>query len=238
MTKIPFENIYKLYYLNKFNLKGLPSFEQYLDGIEQHYFGGTCYTNNNFFFTLLEHLGFNAKRCGADMTDADVHMVIIVEVENNEYLIDTGYAAPFIEPLPLDLDVERTVQMGRDRYVLNPKDEKGNSRMDLYRDGELVHGYTAKPIHRELSHFDDTIKDSFTEESVFMKSLLMVKLFGESSTIIRNLDIIHSTRDNFRVNKLDSIEELPKAITEHFGISEDISNVALSSLKGLGDPYD
>ncbi|MCF8226128.1 MAG: arylamine N-acetyltransferase [Bacteroidales bacterium] len=48
MSKIPFENISKLFYKKRIDLEQLIDFELYLEGIEKYRFGGTCYSNNFF----------------------------------------------------------------------------------------------------------------------------------------------------------------------------------------------
>lgn len=103
MLKIPFENISKLFYKKRIDLDQLIDFELYLEGMEKYRFGGTCYSNNFYLNQLLEWLGYNIKLCGADMKNPDVHIVNIVNIENRDFLIDTGYAAPFLEPIPLDV---------------------------------------------------------------------------------------------------------------------------------------
>ena len=99
LTRIPFENISKLYYKKQLGLRSLPSLELFLDGIERFHFGGTCYTNNYYFGQLLANLGYETKLCGADMSNPDVHLVNMVTVEKRQYLVDVGYAAPFLMPL-------------------------------------------------------------------------------------------------------------------------------------------
>ena len=49
LTHVPFENISKLHNRKHHGLTGLPSIQLYLDGIERHHFGGTCYANNFHF---------------------------------------------------------------------------------------------------------------------------------------------------------------------------------------------
>ena len=117
ITRIPFENISKLYYLKRDGLRSIPDFETYLTGIEKFNLGGTCYANNHYFNRLLKYLGFNASLCGADMNEPDVHLFNIVQVDNREFMADCGYAAPFIRPLPRDLSEDYTVELGSDRYV-------------------------------------------------------------------------------------------------------------------------
>lgn len=219
MRHVPFENISKRYYHRTLDLNHLPTFEQYVDGLERCHFGGTCITNNTFLNMLLNHLGFDARLCGADMNQPNCHFVNMVTVEGREFLIDAGYAAPFVTPLPRDLPHDVEVALGRDRYVLRPQDAQGRSRMDLYRDNELVHGYTAKPIARYLEYFDTTIRDSFKPTSVFMSSLLLVKIHSATrTTAVRNLTVIESEGDSFSVEHLPDPSVLPETIEQHFGI--------------------
>jgi len=100
LTRVPFENISKLYLRRERGATTIPSLAEHLDGIESRGFGGTCYANNFHFFTLLEGLGYDVRLCGADMSEPDVHMVSTLRLDRRELLVDVGYAAPFLEPLP------------------------------------------------------------------------------------------------------------------------------------------
>jgi arylamine N-acetyltransferase len=230
MTRIPFENLSKIYRTNNINLRDLPGLELYLDGIESCNFGGTCYTSNNYFYTLLRHLGYKVMLCGADMSNPDSHLIIMVTVDEREYLVDTGYAAPFIKPLPRDLDEDYVVQLGRDRYVLHPQDQNGCSRLDLYRDDNLRHGYLAKPIHRNIEHFADRINESFGENSTFMNSLLMVRLNSDSSVAIHNFSVIRSHNKTSQITEFSSREELASQIEITFNMPHDIISDVVSSI--------
>ena len=132
VTRIPFENISKLHYRKRLGLTDLVPLPLYLDGIERYSFGGTCYPNNFHFYTLLASLGYEVRLCGADMTNPDVHMVIMVRVSGQEYLVDGGYAAPFVIPLPRGSRADFVVTLGGDRYVRKPQDSNGFSRLELY----------------------------------------------------------------------------------------------------------
>ena len=153
-----------------FSCDASATLEGYLDGIERFNFGGTCYANNYYLHTLLQHLGFDVRLCGADMNNPDVHLVSIVALESREHLVDVGYAAPFFEPLPRDLERDLVIDFGRCRYVLRPTDGLGRSRLDMYRDGELTHGYLAKPEPRSIDEFDGVIRGSYRSSANFMKN--------------------------------------------------------------------
>ena len=132
-TRIPFENISKLYYRKRFGLVNLPAVQLYLDGIDKYHFGGTCYSNNYHFHLLLRSLGYEAKLCaGTDMNTPAVHAVNMVTIDGREYLADTGYAAPLLDPIPRDLETDYEIRLGRDHYVLKPQDANGCSHLELY----------------------------------------------------------------------------------------------------------
>ena len=237
LKRIPFENISQLYYLNKFGQKSIPDLNQYLNGIERHNFGGTCYSNNYFFHLLLINLGYNCILCGADMAEPDVHLVNIVTLNGHEYIVDTGYAAPFDHPLPRDLDKDYIIALGRDRYVIKPKDKIGNSKIELFRDGQLIHGYTAKPIHRPIEYFESAITDSYLSDSTFMKSILLVRIDTNRSFVIYNLSIIESEGANFQIQRIPNHKELPRIIEKHFSIPRKIVAEALAKLGELGSAW-
>jgi arylamine N-acetyltransferase len=237
ITRVPFENISKLYYKDDPSVDGVPSLEKYVEGIEKYHFGGTCYVNNPHMFQLLRHLGYDVRLCGADMENPDVHIVCIVTIDGREYLVDSGYAAPFLEPLPRDLNEDVAIINGHDCYYLRPQDENGHSRMDLYRDGEPFHGYTAKPTGRDVSFFSDTIAHSFSDEATFMNSLLLVRFYPGQSVRIHNLEVTESEGAESKVTELSGLDELPGAIEEIFQIPREISRKAISGLSELGNPW-
>jgi len=151
---IPFENVSKLLY-KKEGKNDIPDLSTYLNGIEKYNFGGTCYANNYYFNLLLNHLGFDVKLCGADMKNPDVHIINIVTIEGREYIIDGGYAAPFLKPLPRFLKDDHVINLGPEKFILKPQDKNGLSKLEHYYNGELKHWYTAKPKQRTIEEFHE-----------------------------------------------------------------------------------
>ena len=235
MTRVPFENISKLYYRKRLGLDNIPDMQTYLDGIERFHFGGTCYSNNYYFYLLLANMGYAAKLCGADMSSPDAHMAIMVGIEGREFLVDVGYAAPFLSPLPRDLAEDYTIILGRDRYVLRPQDSNGCSRLELYRDGKLKHGYLAKPAPKQIEDF--SIADSFRADATFMNALLLARFFLDRSIVIHNLTVVKSQTTESKSYTLQSWDELGQTVENLFGIPRAIVVDAVSELRGLTDPW-
>jgi arylamine N-acetyltransferase len=229
LTRIPFENVSKLYYRHAAS-QGIPNLETFLDGIERYHFGGTCYTNNFHLHRLLAHLGYEVRLCGADMAAPNVHIVNVVFMSGRRYLVDVGYAAPLFAPLPLDLTERHEIVWGGGRYVLNPADQDGRSRLDTYRDGALVHGYVVNPAARRIEEFAPVVAESFTDRAVFMHALLVARFFPTRSVTLRNLNLIEAGPASAPCARMLDREELPDAIDREFGIPR---NVARRALEGV-----
>jgi N-acetyltransferase len=156
LTRVPFENISKLYRWKRQGQTTLPVLPQFLEGIEQCHFGGTCYSNNFHFYTLLAELEYDVKLCAADMSTPDVHMVSVVRIDGHEYLVDAGYAAPFLSPMPLDLSEDYVLHLGRDQYLLKPNLEAWLSDQSEAADnrGLSAGDHRLFPINSHILEFD------------------------------------------------------------------------------------
>jgi len=237
LTRVPFENVSKLYLKRRFGAVSAPTLEQHLDGIEHFRFGGTCYANNPHFYTLLRHLGYDVTLCGADMSRPDVHIVSIVRLTGREYLIDVGYAAPFYAPLPRDVGRAVEIRFGACRYILHPRDDRGRSELEVVREGVRLHGYLAKPAPRAISDFARIIGDSYGETATFMNAVTVERFFPARSVRIHNLSLTESTPSSVKTTRLADRDELIQAIAAHAEMSEDVVREAIDDVSLEGDIY-
>jgi len=238
VTRVPFENISKLLYRRRLGLREVPDLELYLDGIREHHLGGTCYPNGFHFCTLLRALGYHAALCGAAMRSGeDVHVAIMVALAGREWVVDVGYGAPFLAPLPRDAEDDVVVKFGRDRYVLKPRDPSGRSRLEVYRRGELLHGYAVNPAPRAIAHFRSVVRDSFREGAPFMNAVVAIRHSESASVAIHNLEVVRSTRDAWSEERLADRTALVEAIERDFAIPSAITHEAITGLELVGDVY-
>ena len=237
IIRVPFENISKLWLKKSRGATSIPSIEEHLDGIEFSNFGGTCYANNPYFALLLRHLGYDVSIRGADMSEPDVHVVSLVQVEGREYLVAVGYAAPFFAPIARDLDRAQKIAFGRHRYVLHPKDDRGRSRMDNLRDGEIIHGYVVNPTPRGIAHFADIIRDSYSDQANFMNAVVIERFFPDRSIRIHNFTVTESTREGSTTTVLTDKQEITKAIEHNCGFPPEIVRDVITGLAMEADIY-
>ena len=236
-NRVPFENVSKLLYLRRDGAKDIPDFGKFVEGMKHHHFGGTCYSNNHYLCLLLRHLGFNASLNGADMQNPDVHIVIRVKQEGRDYFVDVGYASPFLDPMPADSETDFAVEFGTDRYVLRPRDTEGQSRLDLYRKGELIHGYLVKPTVREIGYFAPAIVDSYQDSATFMNSVLLTRYAYERSVVIHNYTVRTCYSSISSVLALSTKQELLEAVEREFGIPQSLTGEALQGVELSGDAW-
>ncbi len=237
ITRVPFENISKLFLKKTRGASYIPSLEQHLDGIESFSFGGTCYANNPYFSQLLRHLGYDVDMCGADMSNPDVHVVSIVHLGGREYLVDVGYGAPFFEPMARGLDRDHEIVFGRNRYVLHTQDGRGRSRMDHIHDSQVIHGYVVKPEPLQIEHFNHVIRDSYSDAATFMNVVVIERFFPDRSVRFHNFTLTESTPEGATTARLADREELAAAVEHHIGIPADIVREAVEGIALEADIY-
>jgi arylamine N-acetyltransferase len=127
--------------------------------------------------------------------------------------------------------------LGRDRYVLKPQDANSCSRLELYRDGVLHHGYLAKPEPRKIEDFSKVIAASFSADATFLNSVLLVRFYPGRSVLIHNLTLVESEGDQSTVHGLANRDELIAAIEQRFAISRVIVREAIGQLGNLQDAW-
>jgi len=236
LVAVPFENVSKLL-LKRAGRCTVPAIDEWLDGIERHGFGGTCYTNNPNLHRLLVSCGYRADLCGADMSEPDVHLVVRVRIGGREVLADVGYAAPFFAPLPADLDRDVVVSFGDDRYVLKPRDEHGRSRLDQYRGGERIHGYVATATPRAFEHFRPVVADSYRETSTFMNAIVVVRFGRDRMVRLHNQTVVEAGPDSVSIRHLASRDEIPAVAESLFGLPASLVADALSGIGAWADVW-
>jgi N-hydroxyarylamine O-acetyltransferase len=236
LIKVPFENVSKLLFKQN-DINYIPDLASYLDGIEKYNFGGTCYANNYFLYLLLQHIGFEIILCGADMRNPDVHLLNIIRIDKHEYIVDGGYAAPFLVPLPTDLKTDFIITLGSEKYIIKPKDGSGRTKVEQYYNDKLQHWYTANPNPRRIEDFRRVIADSYSYEAIFMNAIRISRFSETGAYILKNFSFTEINGSEI-INQNLTRGELPDFVEEKFGIPTKLVKKALEGIKELKDIYD
>jgi len=159
-----------------------------------------------------------------------------VKINGHEFIVDGGYAAPFLEPLPRDLKKDYVITTGNEKYTLKPKNDDGTSRLEQYYKRELKHWYTAKPQPRKIEEFRNVIKVSYADDAMFMNALLITRFFENSSVVLRNLQFTETFDGKSSTVKI-LFKDVPEVVQEKFGMPANIVKKAISNIKELKDTW-
>lgn len=151
LLNIPFENL-NIINNNKieFDIKKI------WDKIVEQNRGGICYELNGLLFHLLKYIGFEVRYISAkvleDGNEFD-HILIIVLINSDYWLVDVGFGDNFLEPIKLEADIVQTDLKGYFKIV-----EVENDTYKLLKSldsSEYLPEYTFTLQERSLDDFKE-----------------------------------------------------------------------------------
>ncbi len=232
ILRVPFENVSKLILFQREGSGRVTMLPGFLDGIEHHDLGGTCYTSNPYFFELLRTIGYDADLLAADMTNPDVHTSIRVRLDSREYHIDVGYGAPFFEPMPLG-QLPHEISNGRFRYILDHASEPGRYEMAHWLESERIHRYIVHGPPRQFDYFRPTIEESYQPGKTFMTWLRIARFFPDHSVDLIDRTLTVHREGYSRDYELSSMKDMRQAIDNEFRMSRAPVEEAIGVLERL-----
>jgi arylamine N-acetyltransferase len=234
---VPFENVTKLLLMAREGQGRITQLDEFLDGIEHHDLGGTCYTSNPFLWQLLRALGFDADLLGAEMSAPDVHTCLRVRLDGCSYHVDAGYGAPLREPVRLD-DLPWDTAAGRLRYVLHRRNGDGRLELSDYVDESRVYGYLVRETPRNPEYFRDIVLDSFQPGMHFLTRLRIVRVFTDHVVELHNRMLQVHRGDSTTTVELRSMRELKSVVALQLAMPRCPVEQAVQSLEALtGSPF-
>ncbi|KAK9319146.1 arylamine N-acetyltransferase 1 [Lipomyces orientalis] len=264
MAAIPFENL-ELHYSLHHNISLDP----------QHLFhkmvgrgtnrGGYCMENNCLFGTVLRSLGFNVYSVGARVNEAVQaiastpgwsgpkydgwdHMLNIVTVDSQQYLVDVGFGASGSpsHPLPL-IDGSISANIGPQKIRLLrqciPQHTDRTQQLwcfDHSNDGGLIWTPTYAFTDIEFLPEDFAIMNYWTSThptSWFTYNIVVVKTLLEDGEVVGHVTLFQQEvkrRIRGRSEILDTLsseEERVRALSQWFGIT--LTEEEISGIRGM-----
>lgn len=220
LNTFPFENISKLinYKNNNHNNCGVPSFEIFINNYDEFNFGGTCYTLNSNILILLKELGFECY----NIMLGDIHMGIIVIIDNKRFYVDCGATAPFFKPVSFETNPHNRSYFGGDEVRLLPVNlQKNTYEYVRYTNGIQngdIWGFNSRK-ESNINDFCEVIEKSNKPNALFM-SILRCHLYQtekqRSVSLINNKFVIRTASGELIVRRLASIQEVSMVIHEEF----------------------
>ena len=232
LCRVPFENISKLLLLGREGAGRATTLSEFLDGIEFHDLGGTCYTSNPFLAGLLAVLGYDPDLLGADMSNPNVHTAIRVRIGSAEYHVDVGFGAPFRHAIPLDrLPVE--IRQGRYRFGFAGGPRPESYEATVYSGEQRLYGYVVHPPPRSPDFFHDIVLDSYQPGTTFTSMLRIIRFFDDYAVDLHNRTLsIHRGGQTVETT-LNNMRELRAALASDLAMPRCPIDEAVAALERL-----
>ena len=187
--------------------------------------GGFCYEQNLLLADALRTLGFGPTRLAArvlwnvpaETTRPRTHMLLMVDVGGNRYLVDAGFGGQMLTgPLRMDLVTPQTTPHGRFRllgaqstWVLQA--EAGSTWKTMYT-------FDLQP--QQLPDYEMTSWYlCHHPESAFVQTLIATRPVAGGRQVLRNRELtLHGIDGKQQTQMLGSAGELREVLSEVFGI--------------------
>ncbi|MEQ9402321.1 MAG: arylamine N-acetyltransferase [Cyclobacteriaceae bacterium] len=217
---IPFENL-DIHYTRKIQL----DYKKIFNKLVTEKRGGFCYELNGLFYHLLSHLGYQCHIASAQMRkdsgdfspDFD-HMIIILTLEERNFLVDVGFGNSFSYPKELATNV---VQMDYTTYWKFEKDPDENFLLRYSDDTTVFHTkYRFNTSEKQIIQFMEMCEFHQTSEasSFTQKKLITIKTREGRVTLTDRKLKITRLGETTEMTILNEDEFLSK-LEQYFGIS-------------------
>ena len=217
LMSVPFENL-SVYYKTKVD------FNHLYDKIVHQKRGGFCYELNWPFHQLLLDLGFEAKVVSARVYDAKNgfgaefdHMVVIVTIDQSDYLVDVGFGEFSLAPVKIELQAEHTDPRGT--FRIEPYDDTYKVVKRKNASGEFLPVYIFSDLKRELDEFSEMCTFHQTSPlSPFTHKRLVTMLVGEGRVTLTGDTLKTTVNGTVTDKELTSEDEVNKVLADIFSI--------------------
>ncbi|WP_002147636.1 arylamine N-acetyltransferase family protein [Bacillus cereus] len=160
--------------------------------------GGLCYELNTLFYYFLKDCGFNAHLALGTVYKNDInawaledgHITIIINFDNETYLIDVGIAS-FVPLVPVPFTGDPISSKNGTYRVRRKETSKGSyvlERMDVDGEWKVCHAFYTHAID-ELIVYEVQRKVIEDEKSIFNKGPIAVKLTDSGHVSLTNTSL-------------------------------------------------
>jgi N-hydroxyarylamine O-acetyltransferase len=205
--------------------------------------GGYCFEQNQLFLDALTSLGFTARTLlarvwlGSDSTPPKTHSLILVTIEDEQWIADAGFGGSFVPPMRLVAGTRVQAPDGA-RYLLQ-QTEPSNwllSRIPAPSDGaagsegdsQAQYSFDLSEVfHADLAlanHWTSTAPDSLFRNQQFVNAVLPQ---GFVSLVDRKLQ--ETVGPERRTTVIDTRQAYLTVLADRFGIS-----VSADEVEALG----
>lgn len=218
LLHIPFENL-DIHYQTKIVL----DIEKIFEKIVVNNRGGFCYELNALLYHLLSNLGYDCSLLSASVRGSKEwgpefdHMIILVKLNDENWILDVGFGSLFVAPKKLDINLP---QLDYNNYYKFEKDIDGH--FFLRRSNDNLHYTTIYKFDltpHELIEFIPMC--NFHQESaksIFTQNKLITQLFRNGRITLTDRKLKLELNGDLQEFPIMNEDEFLSKLENHFGM--------------------
>lgn len=233
LAKVPYENISKIIRFHKVG-PSIPSLEEFVGGIADKVYGGTCFAQNIYLNHILNYLGFASKLISMRRDGVISHVSLRVNIEGSNYFVDVGLMSSFSGPFRIHPSEFFNKDLGNQRFVFSPNSNLENYRLEIWRAGKLIREFDSSSLAFSEQDLEIGIRKTFERSAMFLTTLCVHRAFETHSMGIwdRNFYKIKGTEHSVR--KIQSYAELSSIFSDELGLPQYPLELTLNLLQANG----
>jgi arylamine N-acetyltransferase len=233
LLTIPYENISKIIRCHKVG-PSIPNFEEFVSGVADKKYGGTCFAQNIYLNHILKYLGFKSEVVGIRKDGPVSHLSLRVNVEGSKYFVDAGLMSSFSGPFRIHPSNSFTKDIGNQRFVFSPKPDLENYRLEIWRDGKIIRTFESSSSGFTDQDLELGIQKTFERSAMFMTTLCVHRVFDTYSLGIWNNSFYKINGVERSVRQIQSYSELKSVFNDELMVGEYPLELTLDILQDNG----
>ncbi|MFT6866959.1 MAG: N-hydroxyarylamine O-acetyltransferase [Cyclobacteriaceae bacterium] len=218
LLHIPFENL-DIHYGKKIILDINQIYKKII--LEKR--GGFCYELNGLIYHLLSNLGYECSLISARVKRnegwgaAFDHMLVMVELNNEKWLVDVGYGSLFVEPKKLVLN---TPQLDYNNYYKFETDVDENWILKKSRDNSVystIYRFDLQ-AHELIEFLPMCNYHQESDKSTFTQNKLITQLFSNGRITLTDRKLKIELDGILNEKPIMNEDEFLSKLEHHFGI--------------------
>ncbi len=233
LAMVPYENISKIIRFHEVE-PSIPSLAEFVEGIAEKTYGGTCFAQNIYLNHILNYLGFKSKLIGIRKDALLSHLSLRVNIESSNYFVDVGLMSSFSGPFRIHPSVSFKKNIGNQQFVFSPKPDLENYILEVWRDGKMIRGFESSSLAFTEKDLANGIRKTFERSAMFMTTLCVHRVFDAYSLGIWNRSFYQINDSKHSVRQIQSYSELKSIFNNELMLSQYPLDLTLDLLQRNG----
>jgi len=233
LSKVPYENISKIIRFHEVG-PSIPSLEEFVAGMVEKTYGGTCFAQNIYLNHILNYLGFKSKLVGIRKDGLLSHLSLRVNIEDSNYFVDAGIMSSFSGPFRIHPAESFNKDLGNQRFVFSPKSDLENYSLEIWRDGKMIRRFESSSLAFTEQDLEIGIRKTFERSAMFMTTLCVHRVFETHSRGIWNRSFYQINGVDHSVRQIQSYSDLKTVFNDELMIPQYPLKLTLDLLQGNG----